>query len=217
MRPLIVMGITSFSSVVLLADIPKHSATYYEAIKPEVQEAARRGAKAKLVYRIVDDEHNPITNQLVHYCWQNDYPRKVWSGYRTTDADGVVIFEDKVGSKVSVSVRKDGSYISREEVKFNWREGISPLVKEGKWQPYGEKRTLVVKRKRNPVVMNWHNGVFRAPVTNEWVGLDLESGQWCKPYGGGTFEDVKFRFGGKVIDDFTWDTVTEMSFTKLGG
>ena len=38
------------------ADIPKHSATYYEAIKPEVQEAQRKGAKFKVIYHIVDDE-----------------------------------------------------------------------------------------------------------------------------------------------------------------
>ena len=33
-------------SMVASADIPKHGATYYEAIKPEVQEAQRKGAKA---------------------------------------------------------------------------------------------------------------------------------------------------------------------------
>ena len=194
---------------------PEFQAVYDAATTPEVQEAQRKGAKARLIYRIVDDEGAPITNQLVHYCWQNDYPRKRWSGDKATDADGVVVIEDKVGSEVAVSVRKDGFYISWEKVKFDWREGVSPLVKDGKWQPYGEKRTLVVKRKKRPVEMNWHSGVFRAPATNEWVGLDLECGQWCKPYGGGKFEDVKVRFSGEVVDHFTWDTVTTISFTNV--
>ena len=40
------VGIGFFASMIAIADIPKHSATYYEAIKPEVQEAVRKGAKA---------------------------------------------------------------------------------------------------------------------------------------------------------------------------
>ncbi len=194
---------------------PEFQAAYDAATTPEVQEAQRKGAKAKLIYRIVDDEGVPITNQLVHYCWQNDYPRKRWSGDKSTDENGVVVIEDKVGSEVAVSVRKEGFYISWEKVKFDWREGVSPLVKDGEWQPYGERRTLVVKRKKKPVDMKWHNGIFRAPATNVWIGLDLETGQWCEPYGAGKFQDVKVRFSGEVIDHFTWDTVTEMSFANI--
>jgi hypothetical protein len=52
-------------------------------------------------------------------------------------------------------------------------------------------------------------------VTNEWVGLDFEKGQWCSPYGAGEHEDALVRFSGAVIDDFTWDTVTEVSFTNV--
>lgn len=197
---------------------PEFQAIYDAATTPEVQAAQRKGAKAKLVYIIVDDAGNPIPNQLVHYCWQNDYPRKRWSGDKVTDANGVVIIEDKVGSEVAVSVRKEGFYISWEKVNFHWRAGVSPIVKDGKWQPYGEKRTLVVKRKKNPIEMkcyDWGIDGYWAPATNEWVCLDLEKGQWCAPYGAGEHADVLVRFSGSVVDDLTWDTKTEISFTNM--
>ena len=202
-------------SLAAFGSVPKHSATYYEAIKPEVQEASRKGALAKVIYKIVDDEGTPITNTLVYGTWRNDFPRKTWNETFTTDKNGEFVAEDKVGGAFGFYVKKDGYYMSSTGHNFHWRPGVSPVVKDGKWQPYGEHRTLIVKRKKNPVEMNWHNGVFRAPVTNEWVGLDLECGQWCKPYGGGTFEDVKVRFRGEIIDDFTWDTITEISFTNV--
>jgi hypothetical protein len=200
---------------VTLANIPKHSATYYEAIKPEVQKAQRKGAWFKVIYHIVDDEGHPLKNQQIRYTCQNDFPRKRWEGHVTTDKDGIAVVQDKAGSQMTIGVYDKDHYVSWDKIRFLGRDGVSPLVKDGKWQPYGEERTLVVKRKKNPVVMNWHSGVFRAPATNEWVGLDLECGQWCKPYGGGKFEDIKVKFSGGVIDHFTWDTVTEISFTNV--
>lgn len=213
-----------FASIVLLAsmfaqaDIPKHSATYYEAIKPEVQEAQRKGAKFKVIYHIVDDEGHALKNQQIRYAYQNDYPRKRWEGLVTTDMNGIAVVQDKVGSQMTIGVYNKDYYVSWDKIQFFWREGVSPLVKDGKWQPYGEKRTLVVKRKKNPVDMKWYNwGIdgYLAPATNVWIGLDLELGQWCKPYGDGKCEDVLFRFSGVITDKSTWDTKTEVSFSRI--
>ena len=78
MKKIIVFAVASIAFSVALANIPKHSATYYEAITPEVQKAQRKGAKAKIIYRVVDDEDMPVTNTAVVGTWQNDYPRKTW-------------------------------------------------------------------------------------------------------------------------------------------
>ena len=136
--------IVLFASVVAKADIPKHSATYYEAIRPEVQEAMRKGAKARLAYRIVDDEGAPITNVTVYGQWQNDYPRKTWKETFVTDCNGEFVAEDNVGGRFGFYVKKDGYYLSSTGVDFHWRKGVAPLVKDGKWQPYGETSTLVL-------------------------------------------------------------------------
>lgn len=205
-------------SLAAFGSVPKHSATYYEAIKPEVQEAQRKGAKARLIYRVVDDEGLPITNTVARGTWRNDYPRKTWNKTFTTNENGEFVAEDKVGGAFGFYVKKIGYYMSSTGLNFHWREGVSPLVKDGKWQPYGEHRMIVLKRIKNPVEMKFHNwgiGGYRAPETNVWVGLDFEMGQWCKPYGNGEHEDVMVRFSGSIVDDFTWDTKTEISFTNI--
>ena len=197
--------------------IPKHSEIYYEATKPEVHKAMRYGAKARIVYRVIDDEGNPITNTVVNGTWQNDYPRKTWQRKYKTDEKGCFIAEDKVGHSFACRIQKDGCYNSYDVVIFDWRAGVSPLVKDGKWQPYGESRTVVLKRKKNPVKLTfcrWRIEGYFAPATNVWIGLDLEKGRWCKPYGEGEYEDVMVKFSGYVQDDFTWDTKTEFTFTN---
>lgn len=108
----------------LFGAIPQHSDEYYEAIKPEVREAQRKGAKAKIIYRVVDDEGTPITNTVVHGIWQNDYPRKTWEKKYVTDKDGVFVAEQKIGGKFGCVVKKEGFYSSYDAVDFHWRKGF---------------------------------------------------------------------------------------------
>lgn len=217
MRNLVVFFIGFLFGVVNLnADIPKHSPEFYEAIKPEVREAQRKGAEAKIVYRVVDDEGMPITNTIVHGIWQNDYPRKIWKKKYVTDKDGVFVAEQKIGGKFGCVVKKEGFYSSCDAVDFHWRKGVSPVLKDGKWQPYGERRTLVVKRIKNPIESSrlWYT-VINVPSTNMWMGLDLESFKWVKPFGDGVHADILLRFNSEPINRYTvnWATM-EISFTN---
>lgn len=204
------------ASLIASGTIPKHSSTYYEAIKPEVQEATRKGALAKVIYRIVDDEGTPITNTLVYGTWRNDFPRKTWNETFTTDKNGEFVAEDKVGGAFGFYVKKDGYYMSSTGQNFHWRPGVSPVVKDGKWQPYGEHKTLVVKRKKNPIQMSYvHTLLMDVPTTNVWLGVDLESFQWTLPYGNGKHNDVLLRFNYEMHDKYAeqWATM-DVSFTN---
>ena len=216
MKSLITVGVVIFAYMQVLAYIPKHSATYYEAIKPEVREAQRKGAWAKIVYRIVDDEGSPVTNTVVRATWQNDYPRKTWKETFVTDTNGMFIAKAKVGSRFGCIVEKPGYYASSGGLDFYWREGVSPLVRDGKWQPYSEHRTIILKRIKDPANMNLIQHVwFGAPVTNVWVGFDLEKFSWTSPYGNGVHDDILIRFnfsaGNKYYTD--WSTM-DISFTN---
>jgi hypothetical protein len=108
MRKWFVFIVVAICALETLADIPKHSATYYEAIKPEVQEAQRKGAKAKIIYRVVDDEGMPITNTVVQGTWQNDYPRKTWKESFVTDTNGQFVAQAKVGGQFGCIVERAG-------------------------------------------------------------------------------------------------------------
>lgn len=210
------VGIVLFASMVATADVPKHSATYYEAIKPEVQEAQRKGALAKIIYRVVDDEGAPITNTIVLGTWRNDYPRRTWKETFVTDTNGVFVAEGKVGGAFGAFVRKDGYYLSSTGLNFHWRSDVSPVVKNGKWQPYGERRKMIVKRKKDPVAMSHiHTLSMDAPATNVWIGIDLESFQWTSPYGRGRHDDMLLRFNFEMHDKYATEWATmDISFTN---
>ena len=195
---------------------PEFQAIYDAATTPEVQKATRKGAKAKIVYRVVDDEGTPITNASVHGQWQNDYPRKTWKEDFVTDCNGEFIAKEKVGGRFGFYVKKEGYYLSSTGVDFHWREGVSPLVKDGKWQPYGEQRTLTVKRKKTPIDMpTLVDTAIAVPVTNVWLGLDLEMFSLTKPYGDGLHVDMLLRFNSESVNKYVpnWATM-EVSFTN---
>lgn len=216
MKNIALIVIVASSPLIAFAFVPKHSAAYYETQKPEVQEAWRKGAKAKIIYRIVDDVGNPLVNQRVHYVWQNDYPRKTWGEYANTDTNGEFVAQAKVGAEMTVGVRQTEFYKSWDRVVFYACDGISPLVKDGKWQPYGENRTLVVKRKRNPVeAPTLLHTVINVPATNVWLGLDMETFRWVKPYGDGLHSDMLLRFNSDPINKYevNWATM-DVSFTN---
>ena len=222
MRMLILLVAFAAISDVVFAKVhkfsPEFQAIYDAATTSEVQEAQRKGAKAKIVYRVVDDDGIPVTNTTVIGTWQNDYPRKTWKETFVTDDKGIFVAKGNVGGRFTCHIWKDGYYSSCAGVNFHWRAGVSPLVKDGKWQPYGDEKIIILKRRKNPIDLkryDWGIYGYNAPATNEWVGLDLELGQWCAPYGCGRHEDVLVRFCGVVVDDFTWDTKTEISFTNV--
>ena len=195
---------------------PEFQAVYDAATASEVQEAQRKGAKAKIVYRVVDDDGMPITNTVVRGTWQNDYPRKTWKENYVTDTNGMFVAEATVGSRFGCIVEKSGYYSSTGGVNFHWREGVSPLVKDGKWQPYGEHKTIVLKRIKNPANMNLiQHAWFAAPVTNAWVGFDLEKFAWTPPYGNGKNDDILIRFNYQARNKYytDWSTM-DISFTN---
>lgn len=197
---------------------PEFQAIYDEATRPEVQKALRKGAMAKIIYRIVDDEGGSVSNVSVKVKWQNDYPRKTWYDSLCSDERGYVEISEKVGGRMSAGFHKDGYYSSFDKIDFHWRKGVSPVLIDGKWQPYGENRTIVLKRIKNPIdlkVTDWGIDGCIAPATNAWIGLDLEKGKWCAPYGDGEHEDVMVRFCGQEINGAMWNVSTEISFTNI--
>lgn len=220
MRKMTIMIVSAGAVLMALAKVHEFDTefkkVYDAATTSEVQEAQHKGAEAKIIFRVVDDEGLPITNTVVQGTWQNDYPRKTWKETFVTDTNGVFVAEAIVGSQFGCVVEKSGYYSSSGGVKFHWRHGVSPLVKDGKWQPYGEHRTIVLKRIKNPAHMNLlQHAWFGAPVTNAWVGFDLEKFSWTHPYGKGKNDDILIRFNYQARNKYytDWSTM-DISFTN---
>ena len=184
------------------------------------KQAIRQGAMAKVVCRVVDDEGVPVSNAMVH-VWFSSYGRHQddadW--VVETDAGGEFIASHRTNEQLSWLVVKDGYYRTHGKILFRDREVEGPKVVDGKWQPYGETRTVVMKRIRNPgrCVIPKQGGQFawNIPVFGEWIGFDFEEFDWTSPYGRGKCEDVLLKFQGKCNKRFVdYEYEMEVCFTN---
>ena len=97
-------------------------------------------------------------------------------------------------------------------------DGTGSAIVDGRWQPYGETRTVVLKRIRNP----WAVKVFsdeqchrKIPAFDQWLPFDMEKSDWLAPYGNGSFNDVLLRFMKKETDKwYVYTFSMEACFTN---
>ena len=64
-----------------------------------------------------------------------------------------------------------------------------------------------MKKKRNPVGLNFsHKQYWAFPVTNEVFFIDLESCEWCPPYGKGKHKDMSLLYEAIEHPEDGWGT-----------
>lgn len=174
-----------------------------------------QGAEAYIRYRVVDDEGHPVPAADVKVWWETDYPRLIVKeeGARTDD-DGRFEIKGKVNHALICGLDKMGFYHSTDRVAFRSRK-IDPAIVDGRWQPYGEERTVVLKRMKNPIALYTSRGeeYHRYPRFDEWVGFDLQVRDWVYPHGKGEKEDVLIRFEKQITSDGYCKTM-ELAFTN---
>ena len=204
---------------VLTIAIPLLCAAEYD--KDAFARLLRNGAVAKYVYRVVDDEGVSVSNATAH-VWFRSYgrPHDEASWAVKTDTNGIFVAEHRLNEKFSVGIDKEGYYHTHDEINYFGMSAAKRLsiVKDGKWQPYGETRTVVLKRIRNP----WAVKVFageqchrKIPVFDQWLPFDMEKSDWLAPYGKGICNDVLLRFTKKLTDKwFVYSFSMEASFTN---
>ena len=203
------------TSVVVLICLASANTVF--GMTADVESAIRNGAVGKYIYRVVDDKGVPVSNASAH-VWFRSYgrPQDKANWVLKTDTNGVFSVEHRFNEKFSVGIDKEGYYHSHDEI--NYLSMMELPVKDGKWQPYGEIRTVVLKKIKNPhgmKIFDEQNHRRDIPVWGRWVGFDLERSDWMPPFGAGHFEDVLLRFKADVRKhrvDFTY--AMEVSFTN---
>ena len=82
--------------------------------------------------------------------------------------------------------------------------------------PYGERRTVVLKKIKNPApLIHSKSTCPKPPGLDEWYGYDIERRMWVRPFGDGVHSDMLIRISIEAknkINDFK--TVMEVSFTN---
>ena len=112
-------------------------------------EQSINGAMAKVVFRIVDQDGEAVAGA------------KIWGGFSanrirdsvlvdgTTNADGEFEVQGKCNEFLRVDVTKDGYYHTEVRINFLLYKS-EPVIVDGKWQPYGEVREVVLKQIKRP-------------------------------------------------------------------
>ena len=178
--------------------------------------AYRQGAEAKIVYRVVDDEGYPVSNARVQVWFRSDYPKlDIRDWVMSTDTNGEFVAKCQTNERVSIGVDKEGYYHTFDRVTFRSNANEYKIV-NGKWQPYGETRTVVLKKIRNPVEMvEAPYRVSKAISYGKWYGYDMVRADWMPPNGEGESMDVLVRLGLKAVNDTSdFRTTMELCFTN---
>lgn len=175
-----------------------------------------RVAMAQVLIRVIDQNGCAIPSV------------KVWGGFTcglgmndfvpvdgVTDTNGVFVAQGKCNEFLRFEVRKEGYYRTEEKIFFG-RSKADPIIVDGKWQPFGAMRTVVLKRMLNPHEMLGPDSPpqRKIKIYDKWLGFDLEKGDFLPPMGVGTESDmlVRFRLNGLMPHD--WSIKMDVSFTN---
>ena len=155
----------------------------------EYQRATSKGAKTKIELHVVDDEGLSVSNVDVEVVFAMGAGFQ--SGFFKTDAKGLAVVEGiTTGNTIEFFLKKESYYNSYLKLRY-LKFGENRKVKDGKWQPWGERREIRLRKIANPVKMPRFNCHFDVPRTNEWIGLDVERCDWVHPYGRGIVADFE--------------------------
>ena len=155
-----------------------------------------------VVMKIKDEQFSTMFND--HY--RSVYGVSCNNGYR------VALDQDDL----KAGYEEDGYYESKDTIVFPKREGEKLNVVDGKWQPYGEMRTVVLKRMRKPQDMLGPAWPPQRKIKfyDIWLGFDLEKGDFVPPVGNGCESDmfVRFHLAGEMPYD--WSIRMDVTFTN---
>ena len=186
-------------------------------VDASLKDAYFKGADAKIIYRVVDDEGMPVEGASAHIWFRTTHPKLVIDDWTVnTDSNGVFIAEHRTNDRLSCRISKDGYYHTFDRVTFS-DPSAYPLATGGKWQPYGNTKTVVLKKIRNPEkLVCWDRTKKNViPSYDTWLAFDLECCQFIAPYGAGRDSDVLLRFTLNSPARGDYHMKMEVSFTNM--
>ena len=165
-----------------------------------VDKACDKGAQGAVTFSVVDDRGQPVPGATVKAAFSNH--RMAGHDFeKTTDENGLVALQDTCVGDLNFRITKDGHYDTR--LRYWFFKAWFDCVKDGRWIPWNPVIEIVLKRKVNPVAMYVHNGIdtIKVPKHGEFIGMDMEYGDWIAPYGKGKVADFLACFDVDAKDD----------------
>lgn len=158
------------------------------------QKACRDGADAQVQFHIVDDMGLPVANARVNVFFDMIDRSKGKRVIGCTDTNGVFIAEAKTGGVLEIEVTGDVYYKTIDKMCFI-EMGNEHDVQDGKWQPWGVLKKIVLRPIKNPKARRVVSRDWRLTKNiNVWLAFDFEKYDFVKPYGTGVVNDVEIKF-----------------------
>ena len=186
-------------------------------VDASLRDAYLKGADAKIVYRVVDDEGVPVEGATAHIWFRTTHPKLIIDDWTVnTDSNGMFIAEHRTNDRLSCGIDKPGYYHTFDRVTFS-DPRMYPLATGGKWRPYDSIRTVILKKIRDPCKLHVFpvsiRG-YRIPEFGKWIGFDFECCEWIAPHGKGRHADVLLRFSAMKRNLHDYRYVLDVSFTN---
>lgn len=168
----------------------------------------------KIHLTVVDSDGTPVEGALVRATFYPGIGKKRRAQKKYTDINGRATLKGKtLYCDVAIRIIKEEYYETATMLNYEDLSLQKPLrIKGGKWIPYGVEKSLVLKQKRSPVLLNhfvrWDVSV---PQTDVPYGYDMEHGSLLAPLGQGKIADFFLTFSNEKVGDST-RRVLKMSF-----
>ena len=164
------------------------------AVSRAFENACHNGADARVVFHVVDDIGKSVPNAKVDVFFDMMDRSKGRRIKGNTDTNGVFVAEARTGGVLEIEVFLEGYYLTKDEISFITM-GQEHEVKNGKWQPWGMLKTIVLRPIRKPTAIKSISHDWRlTKVLNTWVAFDLEKYDFVEPIGRGIFRDMEIKF-----------------------
>ena len=164
-----------------------------EKYSADVMEAQRDGVIGAITLRIVDQDGNVVSNALVRGGFYN-HDKRGYGFDKTVGPDGLLELKNRCVGDLHFSIEEDGYY--KTSFVYWFFKAWYDCIKDKHWAPWNPTIEVVLKRKVNPVAMcvkSDREGIT-PPVKNEYIGFDLEKGDWVKPHGKGNHADLNMKY-----------------------
>jgi len=163
--------------------------------------------EAKVTVKVVDELSNPVENADVVVGFQGAGPQgiKDVAVRGITGVDGVFSASGKTIDHIAYAAEKKGYY--KSYVEYHFRSSSN-----GRWQPWNQEFTLVLRKIENPVPMYAREFRLELPISDKPVGFDLIEYDWVAPYGKGQHSDFIFKTTGSYVNEYEFDNKLEIYF-----
>ena len=147
------------------------------------------GALADVRIMVVDDMGEAVPDATISVTFYTS-PEKVDVKRGQTVAQGCFSAKGRCIGEAHAWIRKDGYYDTKIDPSFRVLSDRD-AERLRKWSDGTVETKATLKKKHKPVALNFgYKQYWAFPVTNEVFFLDLESCQWCPPYGKGNHRDL---------------------------